>query len=102
MEKKKSIALKVSKYESDKESHLDNEEMVMLARRFRKYYKKASKRRKFRNYKNQKEKNEQITCYECKKPGHIRPQCPLFNKLKKKATVATWDDNDEGTSDDEE
>ena len=61
MEKKKNIALKVSKYESDKESHLDNEEMVMLARRFRKYYKKASKRRKFRNYKNQKKKHEPIT-----------------------------------------
>ena len=87
--KKKSIALKASKHESDEESELDDEEMVMLARRFTKFYKKTSERRKFRNYKNQKEKNEQITCYECKKPGHIRLECSLLNKLKKKAMVAT-------------
>ena len=88
-EKKKSIALEASKHESDEESELDDEEMTILARRFRKFYKKTSERRRFRNYKNQKEKNEQITCYECKKPGHIRLECSLLNKLKKKAMVAT-------------
>ena len=35
-EKKKSIALKVTKYESDGESEPDDEELAMLARRFRK------------------------------------------------------------------
>ncbi|KAH9801429.1 hypothetical protein KPL71_001026 [Citrus sinensis] len=63
---------------------------------------KNNEQRKFRGYKNKKEKNEPITCYECKKPGHIRPECPLLNKLKKKAMVATWDDSDEETSDDDE
>ncbi|KAH9769176.1 hypothetical protein KPL71_011898 [Citrus sinensis] len=101
-EKKKSIALKASKYESDEESELDEEEMDMLARRFRKLFKKSDERRKFRDLKNRKEKKEVITCYECKKPGHIRPKCPLLNKLKKKAMVATWDDSDEETSDGEE
>ncbi|KAK9232890.1 hypothetical protein WN943_023138 [Citrus x changshan-huyou] len=72
--KKKSIVLKASKHESDKESELDDEEM---------------------------EKKEQISCYECKKPGHIWSECPLLNKFKKKAMVATWDDSDEETSDDE-
>ncbi|KAH9671203.1 hypothetical protein KPL70_017269 [Citrus sinensis] len=62
-EKKKNIALKASKHESDEESELDEEEMDMLAR---------------------------------------RTECPLLNKLKKKAMVATWDDSDEETSDDEE
>ena len=75
--------------------------MTILARRFRKFYKKTSERRRFRNYKNKKEKNEPITCYECKKPGHIRPECHLLNKLNKKAMVATLDDSDEETSDDE-
>ncbi|KAH9657542.1 hypothetical protein KPL70_023124 [Citrus sinensis] len=101
-EKKKSIALKVSKHESDEESELDEEEMNMLARRFRKLFKKSDERRKFRDLKNRNEKKEVIKCYECKKSGHIRTECPLLNKLKKKAMVATWDDSDEETSDDEE
>ncbi|KAH9752602.1 mitochondrial substrate carrier family protein [Citrus sinensis] len=101
-EKKKNISLKASKCESDGESEMDDEELAMLARRFRKFYKKNNEQRKFRGYKNKKEKNESITCYECKKPGYIRPKCPLFNKLKKKAMVATWDDSDEETSDDDE
>ena len=101
-EKTKSIALKVLKHESDEENELDDEEMAMLIRRFRKFYKKTSERRKFRNFKNQKEKKESITCYKCKRPGHIRYECPFLNKLKKKAMVATWDDSDEETSDDEE
>ncbi|KAH9677497.1 hypothetical protein KPL71_025392 [Citrus sinensis] len=100
-EKKKNIALKASKRESDEEREMDDEELAMLARRFRKFYKKNNEQRKFRGYKNKKEKKEPITCYECKKPGHIRPECPLLNKLKKKAMVATWDDSDEETSDED-
>ncbi|KAH9733812.1 Integrase catalytic domain-containing protein [Citrus sinensis] len=100
-EKKKSIALKASKYESDGDSEPDDEELAMLARRFRKFFKKTEERRKFRNFKNQREKKEVITCYECKKPGHIRSECPLINKLKKKAMVATWDDSEEDSSDEE-
>ncbi|KAH9670869.1 Integrase catalytic domain-containing protein [Citrus sinensis] len=100
-EKKKSIALKASKYESDEESEPDDEELAMLARRFRKFFKKTGERRNFRNFKNYKEKKEAITCYECKKPGHIRSECPLINKLKKKAMVATWDDSEEESNDEE-
>ncbi|KAH9698132.1 hypothetical protein KPL71_023896 [Citrus sinensis] len=81
---------------------MDDEELAMLARRFRKFYKKNNEQRKFRGYKNKKEKKEPITCYECKKPGHIRPECPLLNKFKKKAMVATWDDSDEETSNEDE
>ena len=100
-EKKKSIALKASKYESDGESEPDDEEMAMLAMRFRKFFKKTGERRNFRNFKNQREKKEVITCYECKKLGHIRSECPLINKLKKNAMVATWDDSEEDSSDEE-
>ncbi|KAH9697094.1 hypothetical protein KPL71_023469 [Citrus sinensis] len=100
-EKKKNIALKASKYESDGESEPDDEELAMLARRFRKFFKKTGERRNFRNFKNYREKKEAITCYECKKPGHIRSECPLINKLKKKAMVATWDDSEEESNDEE-
>ncbi|KAH9704490.1 hypothetical protein KPL70_011490 [Citrus sinensis] len=99
-EKKKIIALKASKHESGEESELHEEEMDMLARRFRKLFKKSSELRKFRDLKNRKEKKEVIKCYECKKSGHIRKKGPLLNK--KKAMVATWDDSNEETSDDEE
>ncbi|KAK9180667.1 hypothetical protein WN944_023800 [Citrus x changshan-huyou] len=101
-EKKKSIDLKTTKYESDGESEPDDEKLAMLARRFRKFFKKTGEQRKFRNLKNQKEKKEVIICYECKMSGHIRSECPLLNKLKKKAMVATWDDSDEDSSDEEE
>ncbi|KAH9667979.1 hypothetical protein KPL70_021252 [Citrus sinensis] len=100
-EKKKSIALKASKYESDVESEPDDEELAMLARRFRKFFKKTGERRNFKNFKNQREKKGVITCYECKKPGHIRSECPLIKKFKKKAMVATWDDSEEDSSDEE-
>ncbi|KAH9657810.1 Integrase catalytic domain-containing protein [Citrus sinensis] len=100
-ERKKNIALKVTKYESDGKSEPDDEELAMLARRFRKFFKKTGDRRKFRNFKNQKEKKEVIICYECKKPGHIRSECPLLNKLKKKVMVATWNDSDEDSSDED-
>ncbi|KAH9680380.1 hypothetical protein KPL71_026530 [Citrus sinensis] len=88
-EKKKSIALKVLKHKSDEESELDEEEMDMQARKFRNFFKKSSERRKFRDLKNRKEKKEVIKCYEHKKPGHIRSECSLLNKLKKKTIVAT-------------
>ena len=95
-EKKRSIALKASKHENDEESELDDKELAMLAKRFKKFYKKTNERGKFRSYKNKNEKKESITCYECKKLGHISPECPLLNKLKKKDIMAKWDDsNDE-------
>ncbi|KAH9658635.1 Integrase catalytic domain-containing protein [Citrus sinensis] len=100
-EKKKIIALKASKYESDGESEPNDEELAMLVRRFKKFFKKIGERRNFKNFKNHREKNEAITCCECKKPGHIRSECPLINKLKKKAMVATWDDGEEESSDEE-
>ena len=43
-EKKKNIALKALKHESDEESELDDVELAMLARRFRKFYKKTNGR----------------------------------------------------------
>ncbi|GAV64527.1 zf-CCHC domain-containing protein/UBN2 domain-containing protein, partial [Cephalotus follicularis] len=59
-------------------------------------------------------KKEEPTCYECKKMGHFKNECPnlqkkeKFNKeqfkkkndhsKKKKAMVATWDDSDPSSS----
>ncbi|XP_057452624.1 uncharacterized protein LOC130744459 [Lotus japonicus] len=51
-----------------------------------------------------------ITCFECKKSGHIKPGCPRLAKKsikkpyykKKKALAAGWDDSEDGSKDDDE
>ena len=49
------------------------------------------------NFRNSKDKNEP-TCYRCKKPGHIKPNCPLNKSNDKKARFkkafeACWEDD---------
>ena len=52
----------------------------------------------------EKEKDQPI-CYECKKPGYFRTDCPKLKKaskkIKKKAMIATWSDSDESCSEEE-
>ncbi|KAI8530016.1 hypothetical protein RHMOL_Rhmol11G0021200 [Rhododendron molle] len=47
-----------------------------------------------------------IICYECKKPGHIKSECPYAKKYskkdKRKAMMATWDNSDDSSSDEED
>ncbi|GAV89388.1 zf-CCHC domain-containing protein/UBN2 domain-containing protein, partial [Cephalotus follicularis] len=88
VKKKKSIALKAFREESKKafkKNYLQDEE--------------PSKR-------------EELTCYECKKPGHFKNECPNLKKKeqfkkrnghfkKKKAMVATWSDSDSSSSEEE-
>ncbi|KAL4335315.1 hypothetical protein GQ457_07G004490 [Hibiscus cannabinus] len=111
IEKKKiGIALKAS-LESDS-SDEDDEEMAFLAKRFTRFMKsnrgrKFLRKGEFKN-KNREEEKDQLICYECKKPGHIRTECPQlkkksFGKKKKlKAHVATWSDEESSNEDGEE
>ena len=54
----------------------------------------------------EKEKDQSITCYGCRKPEHLRSECPMLKKTlkryKKKAMMATWSDSDESSSQKEE
>ena len=59
-------------------------------------------------FRNEPSRNNQITCYGCKQPGHVRSECPLNKKGKKdkdkknkKAMVATWSDSDPSSSESE-
>ena len=48
-----------------------------------------------------KKKTKEVTCYECKKPGHIKSECSKLKfknkreKKRKKTFKATWDDSSE-------
>ena len=45
-------------------------------------------------------------CYECKKPGHVRPECPQVKgsnkKVKRRAMLAAWGNSSDDDSSDEE
>ncbi|KAK8649027.1 hypothetical protein V6N13_129765 [Hibiscus sabdariffa] len=86
--------------------------MEFLARRFTRFMKsnrgrKFLRKGEFKN-KNREEEKDQLICYECKKPRHIRMECPQlkkksFGKMKKlKAHVATWSDEESSDEDEEE
>ncbi|GMI95579.1 hypothetical protein HRI_003227200 [Hibiscus trionum] len=111
VEKKKvGIALKASCQESDS-SEDEDVEMAMLAKQFTRFM-NSNRGRKFirkGDFKNKckEDEKDQITCYDCKKPGHIRSECPQLKrksfgkKNKLKAQIATWSD-DESSEEEEE
>ncbi|MQL90655.1 hypothetical protein Taro_023254 [Colocasia esculenta] len=59
-------------------------------------------------------KSDRVVCYNCRKPGHLKSECPeslkkaqpRWTKSKQKAMVGTWseeeDDDDEESSEAEE
>ncbi|PKA47003.1 hypothetical protein AXF42_Ash011677 [Apostasia shenzhenica] len=102
--------------ESESDSSKDGEEnledeIVLISRRFNSLMKKKkqlfcrSQRKSFKA-KDTKEntskiKENEVTCYNCNQPGHIKPNYLLLKEKKirkKKAFVATWSDSDENSS----
>lgn len=107
---KKSMALKAIPHESesdeDEENDNTDEEIAMITRKFRKFLKKdkASPRKPFKKISNKDTgKNDSLTCYKCRRPGHIKADCPLLKKDRykgKKAMKATWDDESSSSDSD--
>ena len=56
--------------------------------------------------KDPKGESSEIICYECRKSGHMRSDCPRLNKKKrwtskkdKKKSLVTWEDLDKSSND---
>ena len=97
------------------EDSCENEdaEMEMIVRRYKKLAFQRDQRMRRKNFirdrfRNEPLRNNQITCYGCKQPGHLRSECPMNKESKKdkdkknkKAMMATWSDSDPSSSESE-
>ena len=87
--KRKGIALKVNyskeEYKDSSNSEEDAENFNLMVRKFGKFLKK-SKDRKFPKSSKKIENNNNFTCFECGKQGHIKFECPIYlrNMLEKR------------------
>ncbi|GAV79807.1 LOW QUALITY PROTEIN: zf-CCHC domain-containing protein/UBN2 domain-containing protein, partial [Cephalotus follicularis] len=110
VKKKKSIAFKASKEESESDEDGD---VALISSQFKRFLKNQKGKKAFKkNFPQDEEssKREEPTCYECKKPGHFKNECPNLKKKeqlkknefkKKKAMVATWSDSNPSISEEE-
>src|SRR3954462_8513148 len=128
-QKGKSIALKSNikkctnvfqaKEEDPEESESEEEEeLSMISRRVNQLWK--SKQRKFRGFRSSKRfehgessderrsDKKKVMCYECNEPGHFRSECPSLQKEnpkkkfhKKKGLMATWDESEDDSEDEQ-
>ena len=93
----------------DSETSESDEEIYSFTRKFKKLMRRKKEKGKkvFKKdgYKNE-VKKDPIICYECKKPGHVRPKCPHLKKLDKKAKriamLAAWGNSSDDDSSNEE
>jgi len=80
-ETKRDQALALKALEEDG-SDLDEEEMAMITRKFKKFFKKAKENSKKKNFsKPRSNEREQFTgCFKCGKHDHIVKNCPLLKE----------------------
>ena len=82
------IALQANTSDSEDEGSAQSEdEIAMLTRKFKGYL--QNKKRNFQQKQPKgkartKENQGEVTCYECKKPGHMKWECPNSKSTKDK------------------
>ena len=105
-----------SKDEHSSDNDIQDEDLAMIMRKFKIFMKRKGRfNQKFikkgkisRDKKKEegKEKDQGSVCYECKKPGHFRHDCPLLKsslrKKIKKALFGAWSDDEELSSSSDE
>ena len=98
----------------DEENSIDDE-ISLISRNLKKLWRRRGRGDRTYKYnsksftKDKKGKNE-IVCFECKKPGHMRSECPYHKRDKKKfqkrskrkGLLSTWDDSEGSSSEEEE
>lgn len=110
----KGIALKVdSKENQDDDAPEEDENFMLLVKRLGKFFGKNdkssfyAKRKKHFRKKEASTSTQDVTCYECGKQGHIKPDCPKLSKkggfkgkkdLKNKKAYIAWEDNEISSS----
>ena len=114
--KKKAIAFKsTTKEESSDESEeeADDDETALITRKFKRFmrkkkgfYKKRPQKGDHNKDKEKEKERDPPICFECKKPGYYKTDCPLLKKsrrmLRKKAMMATWSESEDSSSDEEQ
>ena len=99
------IALKSTSESNDLS---DDDALAMLTNNFKRFIRKSRESKDYKHEREHKDKSpftikslskEQV-CYECNKPGHIKPNCPTL-KSKETAHQASWTDS-ESESDQED
>ena len=78
--KEKNLALSSSTSNS-----VDEKDVVLLARKFKKFLKHDRKnQRSLIKESDERSKQSEVICYECNKPGHIKPDCPQLKHGKRR------------------
>ncbi|GAB2301298.1 hypothetical protein Dimus_038795 [Dionaea muscipula] len=116
----KGLALKSSTTATE-ESDSEDEELALMTRIFKKFFKQARGKRDSNNKGKSFSKNQTSTdgCFKCVKTGHMINDCPNWSKERekehrpkkqfaslrkefKKVMIAAWGDTDEEDSDDQQ
>lgn len=93
--------IELKEKEDERDDSDEDDELTFITRRYNMLMKRKFLKKKSQKKMEESQKKESIICYECKKPSHNKPKCPLLKKSKKKAMVAAWPDSEESEQDDE-